>query len=93
MDRIYLNNLFDVYQNMLTDHEQEVFINYYHDDLSLSEISTNKAVTRSAISKTINNITAKLIDYENKLHVYHKYQEILNCLEKQNYDKIKMIIE
>ena len=31
MDRIYLNNLFDVYQNMLTDHEQEVFINYFHD--------------------------------------------------------------
>ena len=48
---------------------------------------------KEKINKTINNITAKLMDYENKLHVYHKYQEILNCLEKQNYDKIKMIIE
>ena len=92
MDRVYLNNLFDVYQNLLTDHEKKIFINYYQDDLSLSEISTNNAVTRSAVSKTINNISAKLVDYENKLHIYHHNKEILDCLDKQNYDKIRNII-
>lgn len=93
MDRVYLNNLFDVYQNLLTDHEKEIFINYYQDDLSLGEISTNNDVTRSAVFKTINNITNKLNDYENKLHVYHHNQEILVCLDKQEYDKIRSIIE
>ena len=37
MNRIYLNELFDIYQNLLTEHEQQIFMDYYQEDLSISE--------------------------------------------------------
>lgn len=93
MDRVYLNNLYDLYQNLLTHHECDVFKEYYQDDLTLSEISTNNNVSRSAISKSLKSIITKLEDYEAKLHLYHKKEAIINCLNKQNYDKILEILE
>jgi len=38
-NREYLNSLFDIYKDLLTPTEQETFINYYEEDLSLSEIA------------------------------------------------------
>ena len=32
-DRLYLNSLFDIYQELLTEHEQLIFKDYYQDDL------------------------------------------------------------
>jgi uncharacterized protein len=92
MDRIYLNDLYDLYQSLLTKHEQEVFTNYYQDDLTLSEISINNSVSRSATSKTLKAIINKLNNYETNLHLYHKKQDIINCLKSKNYDKIEDIL-
>lgn len=93
MDRVYLNDLFDIYKSLLNKHEWEVFQNYYQDDLTLSEISVNNDVTRSAISKTLNNIISKLNDYEDKLHIYHKRKTIIRYLDNKDYDSIRKIVE
>ena len=44
-NREYLNNLFDIYKNLLTEVEQVTFINYYHEDLTLSEIAENRNIS------------------------------------------------
>lgn len=93
MDRVYLNDLFDIYKYLFSKHECDVFQNYYQDDLTLSEISINNDVTRSAISKTLNNIINKLNDYEDKLHIYHKRKSILKYLDSKDYDAIRNIVE
>ena len=36
MDRVELNNLFDLYESLLTKREKEIFKYYYQDDYSLN---------------------------------------------------------
>ena len=70
MDRIYLNNLFDCYESLLTEKERQYFKDYYADDLSLAEIALNYNVSRSAVQKSLKKIQEKLEQYENNLEVF-----------------------
>ena len=92
MNRVYLNDLYDIYSELLTTKEKEIFEDYYQNDLSLSEISENNSVTRNAIHKTIKNVEEKLNNYENKLNIYKKKQDIIKLIDKQEYDKILDIL-
>lgn len=92
MNRVYLNELFDLYENLLSNHEQEVFKDYYQEDLSLTEIANNNNVTRNAIHKTLKTVEDKLRDYEKKLELHDKKKKILKALEKNDIDKVKNII-
>ena len=88
MNRVYLNNLFDIYESLLNDREKEIFSSYYEDDLSLSEIADNLSVTRNAVHKTIKTVEEKLQNYEDKLHIYDKKENIIKLIEDKDYDKI-----
>jgi uncharacterized protein len=92
MDRIYLNNLFDTYKNMLNSHEQEIFIDYYQNDLSYSEIAINNNVTRNAIYKTLKVVINKLNDYEAKMHDYHHKEAIIKCCNNNDINGILHIL-
>ena len=54
-ERIYLNNLYDIYGELLDSKKKEYFEMYYFDNLSLQEISDNLGVSRKAIFKQIKN--------------------------------------
>lgn len=69
-NREYLNNLFDIYKNLLTKIEQETFINYYGEDLTLSEIAENRGISKSSVGKTLNNVEDKLKQYEESLKIF-----------------------
>ena len=92
MERIYLNDLFDLYQKLLNEHEQSVFIEYYQEDLSLKEIADNFNVTRNAIYKTLKSVEEKLNVYEKKLELYKKKNELLKAIENNDIIKIKKIV-
>ena len=50
MDKVlYYNNLFSIYQKLLTLKEQNIFSLYYEENLSLSEIAENLGISRSAV--------------------------------------------
>ena len=52
MDKtIYLINIYDYYEELLTEKQREYFKDYYFKNLSLSEISENKKISRNAIYK------------------------------------------
>lgn len=88
-NREYLNNLFDIYSELLTEIEQETFSNYYQEDLSLSEIAENRNISKSGVSKTLNGVLEKLTNYENKLHIFAKKQAILAVLSEKNFSEVK----
>ena len=92
MDRIYLNELYDLYKELLSDKEKLVFEDYYQNDLSLSEIAENNSVTRNAVHKSVKTVENKLNDYENKLKLYKKRQEILKLIESNDIIGIRNII-
>ena len=93
MDRIYINNLYDYYQNLLTTKQQQYFEDYYFNNLTLSEISDNYGISRNAIHKQIKDVENKLNDYEDKLKLYYKQQKLKEVIIKINDENIKQQIE
>ena len=77
---IYLNNLFDLYQILLTPAQSEIFNEYYNDNLSLSEISDIHNISRSAASYSLKLVRKKLEKFEAKLHL----NEIIEDIKKEN---------
>ena len=71
-NRYYYIDLFELYKNLLTPRQIEIFQLYFFDDLTLREISDNLKISRSAINKTIKNIQVKLEGYEEKLKLKEK---------------------
>ena len=91
-ERIYLNNLYDIYGELLDSKKKEYFEMYYFDNLSLQEISDNLGVSRNAIFKQIKNAEAKLLFYEEKLELYKK-KEVLNEVIENTSGSIKKKLE
>ena len=96
MDRmIYLNTLYDIYKDLLTDKQKEYYEAYYFDNLSLGEIADNYDVSRNAIFNQLKLIEEKLEEFEDKLRINEKQNKILNILEKKDkklYEEIKGIM-
>lgn len=91
-ERIYLNNLYDIYGKLLDSKKKEYFEMYYFDNLSLQEISDNLGVSRNAIFKQIKNAEAKLLFYEEKLELFKK-KEVLNEVIENTSGSIKEKLE
>lgn len=91
-ERIYLNNLYDIYGELLDSKKKEYFEMYYFDNLSLQEISDNLGVSRNAIFKQIKNAEAKLLFYEEKLELFKK-KEVLNEVIENTRGSIKEKLE
>ncbi len=89
MDKFfYYNNLFSVYQNLLTLKEQNIFSLYYEENLSLSEIAENLGISRSAVGNKVKIVEKKLQNYENLLHVWEKNEILKECLELIGNQKV-----
>lgn len=91
-DIIYLTNLYDYYESLLTDKQKEYFEDYYFKNLSLTEISENNEVSRNAVHKQLKEAVNKLNFYEEKLNLYEKslkIKEIIKDLkEKEKIEKL-----
>jgi predicted DNA-binding protein YlxM (UPF0122 family) len=85
---IEINELYDVYQDLLTKKQKEYFEAYYYNDFSITEISDNFSVSRNAVHDQLKKTVQKLYDYESKLHLRRKEKEY-NTL----YTKIKKLTD
>ncbi len=93
-ERLRLIKLFNLYKNLLTSKQKEIFTSYYFYDLSLSEISEEFKSSRSFIQAELKRVKEKLEDYEIKLRLDEKLQEILNLeLKEEEKEKIREIVE
>lgn len=91
-NHLYYINLFDYYGVLLTEKQQEYFKDYYFDNLTLSEISENNNVSRTAINNQLHQVIEKLEYYEQKLSLYKKAKKIKKILESED-EKLKNKIE
>jgi hypothetical protein len=55
---------------------------YYLEDYSLGEISELLAVSRQAVYDNIKRTEAMLETYEEKLHLYDKFQQRMSLIEQ-----------
>ncbi|NLC64237.1 MAG: signal recognition particle [Erysipelothrix sp.] len=90
---VFLNNLFDNYEALLTDRQREVYRYYYHDDLSYQEIADLLGISRAGVYDTLKRTVAFLEDTENKLGFTQKYGKMLGELLDLNNPDINKILE
>ena len=81
--------LFDYYGDLLSESQKNYFESYYFDNLSLSEIGENYNVSRNAISKELKLATEKLNNFEEKLHLVKKDDELRKIVSKLKDEQIK----
>ncbi len=95
-NKLYYNKLFDCYGSLFTSSQQEYYISYFHDDLSLSEISENLNVSRAGISKQLKVVKQALDNYEEKLglcKICDKLDYINEHIDVLSKSEIKEFIE
>lgn len=83
---IEVNRLLDIYGRLLTKQQYEIMSDYYYCDLSLSEISEIRKISRTAVSDAIKTANKKLISFEEKVG-------ICRVFDKNSTDKTAKIIE
>lgn len=91
IDKLEKNNLYltlySYYKELFTDIQKEYFELYFYMDMSLSEISLEKNVSRNAVFLQLKKICLKLDEYEKKLSLNKKNQELLKEINKQEKEK------
>jgi predicted DNA-binding protein YlxM (UPF0122 family) len=70
-----MNYLYDFYHSLLTPKQQSYMSLYYLDDYSLGEIAEEYSVSRQAVYDNIKRTETMLEEYEEKLLLFHKFQE------------------
>lgn len=87
---IYLNNLFDLYGELLTEKQQKYFKKYYFENLSYGEIADIYHISRNAVFHQLKLIEEKLHFYEKILNLYRKkmkINDIINVIEDKDIKK------
>ena len=92
-EREKIIELYEIYKGLLTENQRLYFENYYYEDLSLNEIAYNNKVSKTLVSKIINNTIKKLEHYEEILNFNYKENKLKNLLNKIDDSKIKTVIE
>ena len=78
---IYYNELYDYYSLLLTEVQREYFEMYYINNLSFSEISEIKKVSKAAVSQQMSTNEKKLNEYETLLKLKNKHDQLYLILK------------
>ena len=80
----YKGMLYDFYGELLTQHQKKVYEDAVFNDLSLSEIADEQAISRQGVHDVIRRCDKILNDYEDKLHLVEKFSKIKNNIREIN---------
>ena len=81
-----LSVLYDFYGELLGEAKKQIFEDYVFNDFSLSEIAEETGISRQGVHDTVKRCTAKLNEYEDKLHLVEKFE-----FARQRVNEIKNI--
>ena len=81
-------NMIDVYGRLLTDKQNDVMKKYFYYDNSLAEIAEELGTTRQAVSDLISRTVTTLEDYEKKLRLVEKNEEIISICNEVMYGEL-----
>ena len=79
---IYINEVLNIYRDLLSITQSEILSEYYESNLSISEISNERNISRSAVEDALKKGVKKLEEYEKKLQILGKNKKLLE-LTKQ----------
>lgn len=97
--RLYYIELFSLYKGLLSNAQKEILSDYLNCDLSVSEIASNRNVSRAAIEDAIQKGMKKLDEIENEIKMNNKNETIIKnvhilrdkfgeCIELDNIEEV-----
>lgn len=94
---IEIGFLLDYYKDLLTEKQSKYLIEYFEEDLSLTEIAENYGISRQAVYDNVKRGIKILRNYEAKLKFYERdkelRKELLDLRENFRIEKLDEIIE
>lgn len=93
---VYINELYDLYKDLLTDKQRDYFEKVYFDNYSLSETAEIYKVSRNAVHLQVNSVKADLIEYENKLHLREKgikSSVIIEKIRSKSNEEVSVLLD
>ena len=90
-----VNDLIDLYGNLLTSNQLNILELYYMEDLSLKEIAEELNISRNAVFDSLKRSLNALEEYESKLNLLDKEvikNSLLENIDKLSKEEIKEII-
>ena len=79
---IRYTKLFNLYSCLLSDAQKDILYDYFFLDLSISEISENKGISRAAVEDALSKGTKKLDSFENSVKSLEKSEKIRSKVEE-----------
>ena len=76
--------LYDFYGGLLTEHQRKIYEDAVYNDLSLSEIAEMQGISRQGVHDLIKRCNRILEDYESKLHLIKRFDEIKDKVRQMN---------
>lgn len=73
---VKLGMLYDFYGELLTEHQKEVYEDLVYNDYSISEIAESYGISRQAAHDLIKRCNKLLENYEQKLNLVEKFENI-----------------
>lgn len=70
--KIEVMELYDMYQNLLTQTQKNYIEAYYYEDMSITEISDEFNVSRNAVHDQIKRTVKKIYSLEEKINLRNK---------------------
>ena len=87
--------LFEIYKELLTEKQRELFSSHYLFDLSLSEIAEQEGGSRQSVYNAVKKVKSKLDEYEKVLSLREKnklLKEVIDTTSDENIRKALMEI-
>ena len=85
--------LFELYSELLTEKQRELFASHYLFDLSLSEIAEQEGGSRQSVYDAVKKVKCKLLNYENTLKIRAKNSKLKDLAMSLEGDTAKRIME
>ena len=83
MDKILEQTLlYDIYGELLTDHQKQIYEDVVLNDYSFSEVAEEKGISRQGVHDLIKRCNKILQEYESKLHLVEKFVTIKEQIEE-----------
>lgn len=91
-DIVKINELYDLYKNLLTDKQKEYFERFYFLNMSLSEIADEFNVSRAAVHSQLKIVKDELLKFDNQLHLSN-HSLMVEELRSLNSEAVNKIID
>ncbi len=84
--RLYITSLYEIYNELLTLKQRQIFELYYEDDYSINEICEVLQITKNGVYNSLKQTENKLISFEQKLMIKQKYEQNIKLLSDEQID-------